>query len=208
MINKLTLDGDPNKAVDTGLRMNNADKFIPLSAEEKSKLLSLRVNKLLVSLAFVLQTFILLAFFYYELMSNTYGEVERVYYKLNIVFLLPMLIILCIPLGIISFMLNKYRKLSKDAKEGIKQVIVAPVEAKKNSRAKVFFSSYYYYLWFNKRKIVLEGWQYHQYEVGDLAELHIAPHSNIVFGDSIKKYWIAAERETTNASFVSICSDK
>lgn len=188
MMEKLNSEGVPNKALNARQTINDSNRFVPLNEEEKSKLVRMRIYKFIFSLFFGLIT---LGAVVFVLIDYKFAFIGLYWKEVK-----SLLIFWTIPLGITLIMLYKYRKLSKDIKEGRKQIIVARIEKKEHSISNrdindIQFAKYipthYYYIWINGRKLTyLDSSQYHRFKVGDLAELHVGPHSKRILSDLIK----------------------
>lgn len=185
---KQNSDNVANIPLNASRTINISDRFAPLNEAERSKLVRMRLYKSIFSLFFGLITLGAVVFALLDYKFRFIGLED---------IMQGMLILWTFPLVITLIMLYKYRKLSKDIKEGRKQIIVAPIEKKehrisnKGINDPIQISNYegthYYYIWINGRKITsLDSLQFHRFEVGDLAELHIGPHSKRILGDLIK----------------------
>ena len=178
MIKTLNSENAPNNSPDAGRSLSDSNQFAPINEEEKSKLFRLLGRKFI----FICFLGVVLAFI---------GVLINSYIFPSLLFIVLILILSYTVLQII-----KCWKISRDIREGRKQIVVARVEEKgttnnyhtgNNGRYIRSDPKYWkYWMRFNGVKFELNGIGPHVYlEVGDLAELHIAPHSKSVVRDPI-----------------------
>lgn len=169
--------------------MHLSSQFAPINEQEKTQRVWRRLLTLVSSVFFGLITvsILLLVFIDYKI-----SYIPTFIWELYIIIFIGWNILFVITWSMIS----KYRKLSKDMKEGRKQIVVAPIDATRTDkhrrrrelpngiviRGK---NSYSHYAWINGKKVRLL--EYAGFEEGDLAEIHIAPRSKVLLGNLVNR---------------------
>ena len=178
MIKTLNSENAPNNSPDAGRSLNDSNQFAPINEEEKSKLFRLLGRKFI----FICFLGVVLAFI--GVLINSY------------IFPSLLFIVLILILSYTVWQIVKCWKISRDIRDGRKQIVVARVEEKaylSNPRRSEYGRGIISHdpnptCWmrFNGVKFKLNGTgPYFELEVGDLAELHIAPHSKSVVRDPV-----------------------
>ncbi len=110
-----------------------------------------------------------------------------VFHSLYCLVALPFFSLVLLVRTLLAFL--SFRSLSRDLKDGQKQIISGPVEAqnmdvtRSTSRSGVESSaSYRFWIQVRGKKLTVTEEQYYQFKKGDLAEAFVAPNSGIVFG--------------------------
>lgn len=152
----------------------SAEQLIPLTEDERQILELRRRRALWQAPVFAILAVALLALLV-------------LFHTLYCLIALPFFSLVLLVRALIAFL--SFLSLSRDLKDGRKQIISGPVEAQNmdvsrstSSSGVESSASYRFWIQVKGKKLTVTEEQYYQFKKGDLAEAFIAPNSGIVFG--------------------------
>jgi hypothetical protein len=154
--------------------MGTPELSIPLTEDERQILSGKRNRALMLVPVFAILAVLLLASLF-------------VFQTLYCFIALPLFSLVLAVRALLS--LFSFLSLSRDLKQGTKQIISGPVEAQnmdvsrsKNRSGVEGSASYTFWIQVKGKKLTVTEEQYYQFKKGDLVEAFIAPNSGTVFG--------------------------